>query len=90
MIVFTAAALMALTGAAVSWMRGKKPDDELPSATEPTVLSPLTSRGPRPTGRSGPRKRAAPGYGYPGPGGVESGSCHVTSFAAAPAVTPFW
>jgi MFS family permease len=32
-IVFTAAALMALTGAAVSWMRGKKP----------TVLSPLAS-----------------------------------------------
>ena len=33
MIVFTAAALMALTGAAVSWMRGKKPD----------VLSPLAA-----------------------------------------------
>ena len=30
MIVFTAAALMALTGAAVSWMRGKKPELELP------------------------------------------------------------
>jgi hypothetical protein len=28
-IVFTAAALMALAGAAVSWMRGKKPDGEL-------------------------------------------------------------
>jgi MFS family permease len=28
-IVFTAAALMALAGAAVSWMRGKKPADEL-------------------------------------------------------------
>jgi MFS family permease len=34
-IVFTAAALMALTGAVVSWMRGKKP--ELPSASEPTM-----------------------------------------------------
>jgi MFS family permease len=43
MIVFTAAALMALTGAAVSWMRGKKPDDELPSAAEPTMSTALTA-----------------------------------------------
>jgi hypothetical protein len=36
MIVFTAAALMALCGAAVSWMRGKKPDAsaELPEPIE--------------------------------------------------------
>jgi hypothetical protein len=40
-IVFTAAALMALTGAAVSWMRGKKP--ELPSAAEPTMSTALTA-----------------------------------------------
>jgi MFS family permease len=40
-IVFTAAALMALTGAAVSWMRGKKP--ELESASEPTVSTVLTA-----------------------------------------------
>ena len=44
MIVFTAAALMALTGAAVSWMRGKKPDLESPSASEPALLSPLGKR----------------------------------------------
>ena len=40
-IVFTAAALMALTGAAVSWMRGKKP--ELESASEPTMSTALTA-----------------------------------------------
>src|SRR5271154_1167197 len=34
MIVFTAAALMALVGAAVSWMRGKKPELELTTDTE--------------------------------------------------------
>jgi hypothetical protein len=40
MIVFIAAALMALIGAAVSWMRGGKPELELPSAaTEPVVPS---------------------------------------------------
>jgi MFS family permease len=77
MIVFTAAALMALTGAAVSWMRGKKPADELPSASEPTVLSPLG-------------EGWVSGYRHRGSGGVESASCHVTSFAAAPAATPFW
>jgi MFS family permease len=42
-IVFTAAALMALTGAAVSWMRGKKPELELPSASEPTMSTTLTA-----------------------------------------------
>jgi MFS family permease len=42
MIVFTAAALMALTGAAVSWMRGKKPELEPPSASEPTMSTALT------------------------------------------------
>jgi MFS family permease len=77
MIVFTAAALMALTGAAVSWLRGKKPADELPSASEPTVLFPLGE------GR-------ASGYGHRGTGGVESASCHDTSSAAAPAATPSW
>ncbi len=44
MIVFTAAALMALIGAAVSWMRGGKPELELPSATEPTMAGPSTDR----------------------------------------------
>jgi len=38
MIVFTAAALMALIGAAVSWMRGKKPELELSSAAEPELI----------------------------------------------------
>jgi MFS family permease len=37
MIVFTAAALMAVCGAAVSWMRGKKP--EAASAEPPVVIS---------------------------------------------------
>jgi len=36
-IVFTAAALMAVCGAAVSWMRGKKPETESP---EPTAVIP--------------------------------------------------
>jgi hypothetical protein len=35
MIVFTAAALMAVCGAAVSWMRGKKPETE---SAEPAVV----------------------------------------------------
>ena len=35
-IVFTAAALMAVCGAAVSWMRGKKPEEE--SAESPAVI----------------------------------------------------
>jgi hypothetical protein len=39
MIVFIAAALMALIGAAVSWLRGGKPELEEPSATEPAVVS---------------------------------------------------
>jgi hypothetical protein len=43
MIVFTAAALMALIGAAVSWMRGGKPELELASATEPTAVEPATT-----------------------------------------------
>jgi MFS family permease len=51
-IVFTAAALMALTGAAVSWMRGKKPEDELPSASEPTMSTAVPS--PLAAGRSEP------------------------------------
>jgi MFS family permease len=42
-IVFTAAALMALTGAAVSWMRGKRPELEPPSASEPTMSTALTA-----------------------------------------------
>jgi hypothetical protein len=42
-IVFAAAAVMALTGAAVSWMRGKKPDLEPLSATEPTMSTALTA-----------------------------------------------
>jgi MFS family permease len=37
MIVFTAAALMAVCGAAVSWMRGKKPETE--SAEPPVVIT---------------------------------------------------
>ena len=37
MIVFTAAALMAVCGAAVSWMRGKKPEAE---STEPEPVNP--------------------------------------------------
>jgi MFS family permease len=37
MIVFIAAALMALIGAAVSWLRGGKPELELPSAAEPSA-----------------------------------------------------
>ena len=43
MIVFTAAALMALIGAAVSWMRGGKPELELPSAAEPTAAETTVS-----------------------------------------------
>jgi hypothetical protein len=43
MIVFTAAALMALIGAGVSWMRGKKPELELPSGTEPTAAETTVS-----------------------------------------------
>jgi MFS family permease len=43
MIVFIAAALMALIGAAVSWMRGGKPELELASATEPTAVEPATT-----------------------------------------------
>jgi hypothetical protein len=39
MIVFTAAALMALIGAAVSWMRGGKPELDVPSASEPTATA---------------------------------------------------
>jgi MFS family permease len=42
MIVFTAAALMALCGAAVSWMRGKKPEltgAERPGAEPPAVVT---------------------------------------------------
>jgi len=39
MIVFSAAALMALIGAAVSWMRGGKPELDLPSASEPAAGS---------------------------------------------------
>lgn len=36
-IVFTAAALMAVCGAAVSWLRGKKPETE--SAEPPVVIA---------------------------------------------------
>ena len=43
MIVFIAAALMALIGAAVSWMRGGKPELELPSATEPSAAETTVS-----------------------------------------------
>jgi MFS family permease len=39
MIVFIAAALMALIGAAVSWMRGGKPELDLPSDSEPAAGS---------------------------------------------------
>jgi MFS family permease len=46
MIVFIAAALMALIGAAVSWMRGGKPELELPSATEPSVAGSSTAEPP--------------------------------------------
>ena len=41
MIVFTAAALMAVCGAAVSWMRGKKPEAR---AAEPSVAIATTRR----------------------------------------------
>jgi MFS family permease len=41
MIVFTAAALMALAGAAVSWTRGKKPAGEEPPALVPPEASAL-------------------------------------------------
>jgi hypothetical protein len=34
---------MALIGAAVSWMRGGKPELELPSATEPSVAGSSTA-----------------------------------------------
>jgi hypothetical protein len=34
---------MALTGAAVSWMRGKRPELEPPSASEPTMSTALTA-----------------------------------------------
>ena len=46
MIVFTAAALMACRGAAVSWMRGKKPEPESPSLrhVESQPGSPLRGR----------------------------------------------
>ena len=43
MIVFIAAALMALIGAAVSWMRGGKPELELELASEPTMAGPSTT-----------------------------------------------
>jgi MFS family permease len=43
MIVFIAAALMALIGAAVSWMRGGKPELELPSVTEPSAAETTVS-----------------------------------------------
>ena len=43
MIVFTAAALMALVGAAVSWMRGGKPELELPSGAEPMAAETTVS-----------------------------------------------
>ena len=44
MIVFTAAALMALTGAGVSWLRGTKPDLTEPAAPVPHDASALSLR----------------------------------------------
>jgi MFS family permease len=44
MIVFTAAALMALAGAAVSWTRGKKEDDAEPAGTAIDVGTPETDQ----------------------------------------------
>ncbi len=43
MIVFTAAALMALAGAAVSWTRGKKPAEAEPAALVPPETSALST-----------------------------------------------
>ena len=51
MIVFTAAALMAVCGAAVSWMRGKTELEES-SASEPTAVPQ-----PRPASQRRPRRR---------------------------------
>jgi len=42
MIVFTAAALMALAGAVVSWTRGKKPDESAQAEPLAAVAEPVT------------------------------------------------
>jgi MFS family permease len=52
-IVFTAAALMAVTGAAVSWLRGKKPEPQRPA--EPAAVAVTDSVAPVPSRRPGSR-----------------------------------